>query len=694
MKTFQGYVLFAIVGLAVGYVLATAYLQWALSNDIGYAYLILNGPSFVLNFPELAGHVGFIIGIPAILGMVFAGMFVTESLTAFGVTDWQSTKQMEKNGFFEPIGGGFLLAKTGKPKSNMPFISSSHYPHCMVIAPTGRGKGVSFVIPNLLAFKGSTVTLDVKGENYDKTAPHRESIGDKVLRFAPTNFEIESVRWNPLDRIVKVDNPQQRMFELQKLANLFLQTESPSAESFLVGGRMAFVAAATLAIERGTATIGAVFDIINGGRAEMNDQFKSYALETKDAEATIMWESLAKNNEKTLTSYISVLNTSGLDAWQNGRVKEVTSESDFDFAEIRAVPHSIYLTVNTHDIMPNAGLIRLFFGDLIATLEHHEPGSDEPWPVMIILDEFHKLGKMPIVAESITTLRSYGARLAIITQTIPKLDEIYGENERRSLEGGAGIKVYMTPSEELTISNLSEACGMTTKRSVSKSRQGGIMRTTSVTEKTEEVPLLKEDDARRLDMSDIILIVDGDHPIKAKGIRYYEDSTLQPLFDAQKGKTVSGPVNFDLRKMQDELKQLKAAQKDHFTKAPEKKPTAKDGDGAQDESGDDGSGPEPAPAASEHQTGDAEPKDPSEVEALRVKLASVERALVEQKTANADTILALSNRVELLLQKPDAHDPLHDSEKGALSIDPVARDKTRKASSQPMVNHYSGNSKA
>jgi type IV secretion system protein VirD4 len=38
---------------------------------------------------------------------------------------------------------------------------------------------------------------------------------------------------------------------------------------------------------------------------------------------------------------------------------------------------------------------------------------------MIMLDEFDRLGKMPIIAESIKTLRSFGGNLAIVTQTIP-----------------------------------------------------------------------------------------------------------------------------------------------------------------------------------------------------------------------------------------------------------------------------------
>ena len=39
-----------------------------------------------------------------------------------------------------------------------------------MVAPTRAGKGVGFVIPNLLSFAGSVVVLDVKGENFDNHA--------------------------------------------------------------------------------------------------------------------------------------------------------------------------------------------------------------------------------------------------------------------------------------------------------------------------------------------------------------------------------------------------------------------------------------------------------------------------------------------------------------------------------------------
>jgi type IV secretion system protein VirD4 len=173
----------------------------------------------------------------------------------------------------------------------------------------------------------------------------------------------------------------------------------------------------------------------------------------------------------------------------------------------------------------------------IASLQAQEPGDDEPWPVMIMLDEFDRLGKMPIVAGSIKTLRSFGGNLAIVTQTIPALDEIYGENTRRSLQGGAGVKLYLTPSEQKTIEELSQAAGKTTKRVVTRSRAVGRnpFEGRSVSERIEDTPLLTEDQARRMDLDEVILVIDAQMPIRARRVKYFEDPALKVLHAGQSG---------------------------------------------------------------------------------------------------------------------------------------------------------------
>jgi type IV secretion system protein VirD4 len=71
--------------------------------------------------------------------------------------------------------------------------------HILTIAPTGSGKGISAVIPNLLDYPGSVLVLDLKGENYAVTAARRARFGP-VLVLDPFRITgADSAAVNPLD---------------------------------------------------------------------------------------------------------------------------------------------------------------------------------------------------------------------------------------------------------------------------------------------------------------------------------------------------------------------------------------------------------------------------------------------------------------------------------------------------------------
>ena len=349
--------------------------------------------------------------------------------------------------------------------------------------------------------------------------------GDKIFRFAPTDFEDRRThRYNPLLRISELKDQAQQQMELQLLASLFLQNENERVQGLLKGGIDLFVAAGLLAFQRKKPTLGEIYRIAASG-GNKQKEYMARGVEVQNEAAKLIFTRLASTNNDTLTSYVSLLMTSGLDQWQNPAIDAATQASDFDFRNIRKEPFSVYLIVQPLMVEPMAPLIRLFFSDLLASMQDKEPGPDEPWPVMIMLDEFNKLGKMPIVSKSIETLRSYRGHLAIVTQTIPALDEIYGENTRRALQGNAGVKLYLTPSDEKTVEELSKAVGKTTKKVVTRSRAIGKNpfegRSQSV--RTEEVSLLPEDEARRLPLEDIVMVIDAQMPIRAKRIEYFND---------------------------------------------------------------------------------------------------------------------------------------------------------------------------
>lgn len=538
-KIAGGILSLTLVGLAIGYVVATGYLtiRYGLSTQaFDVTLLAREYRALGVSAPRDFLWVNLILAGFGVAALMLSVTLLGDALTRFGTTHWQTRGEMRRNGFFAKPGGGFLLGKLGPPKSKRPFLVSKTFPHALIVAPTGRGKGVGFVIPNLLTYKGSAVVLDVKGENFRETSRFRAGMGDKVFRFAPTDWDRPTHRYNPLARIAAMTNPDRQQMELKLTAKLFLQTDNEKLSGLLAGGIDLFVAAGLLAFERGVPTIGEIYRITASGGDKQKEYLKR-AQEVKNTSAKLIFERMASTNNDTLTSYLSLLMTSGLDTWDNRAIDAATATSDFSFRDIRRRPHAIYLVVESEMIRPLAPLIRLFFSDLIASLQAQEPGDDEPWPVMIMLDEFDRLGKMLIVAESIKTLRSFGGNLAIVTQTIPALDEIYGENTRRSLQGGAGVKLYLTPSEQKTIEELSQAVGKTTKRVVTRSRAVGRnpFEGRSVSERTEDTPLLTEDQARRMDLDEVILVIDAQMPIRARRIKYFEDPALRVLHAGQAG---------------------------------------------------------------------------------------------------------------------------------------------------------------
>ena len=81
---------------------------------------------------------------------------------------------------------------------------------------------------------------------------------------------------------------------------------------------------------------------------------------------------------------------------------------------------------------------------------------------------------------------------------------------------------------------------MTRSRAVGKNPFEGR----SQSERTEEVSLLPEDEARRLPLDEIIVVVDAQMPVRAKRVVYFEDPFFKSIHGAQNGELPfpEGPV--------------------------------------------------------------------------------------------------------------------------------------------------------
>jgi type IV secretion system protein VirD4 len=147
------------------------------------------------------------------------------------------------------------------------------------------------------------------------------------------------------------------------------------------------------------------------------------------------------------------------------------------------------------------------------------------------------------VLQALKTIRSYGGRFFIVTQSIPGLESVYGETDRRALLAAAGVQIYMTPQDDRTAEVLSSALGRTTI--VAKTRsQGAVQRldeSGNVSRRSEERPLVSASETLRLDTSKVLILPEGQYPILADRITHYADRHFKRIDAARAGHPLPYP---------------------------------------------------------------------------------------------------------------------------------------------------------
>src|SRR3546814_1438397 len=90
--------------------------------------------------------------------------------------------------------------------------------------------------------------------------------------------------------------------------------------------------------------------------------------------------------------------TARLNLWLNPVVDAATSASDFDLREVRARHMSIYLGVSPDNIDRIAPVYSLFLQQLVDLNTRDLPDAASNVPVLILLDEFARLGTASVIA--------------------------------------------------------------------------------------------------------------------------------------------------------------------------------------------------------------------------------------------------------------------------------------------------------
>ncbi|MFA1625895.1 type IV secretion system ATPase VirD4 [Rhizobium mongolense] len=452
-----------------------------------------------------------------------------------GTARWAHVGEMRRAGYFQRYNciSGPVFGKIGGPCWSDYYLTNGQQPHSLIVAPTRAGKGVGVVIPTLLTFKGSVIALDVKGELFELTSRARKTGGDSVFKFAPLDPGRRTSCYNPLLDITALSSERQ-FTEARRLAANLITAKGQGAEGFINGARDLFVAGILACIERGTPTIGAVYDLF-AQPGEKYKLFERLAEETQNKEAQRVFNDMAGNDTKILTSYTSVLGDGGLNLWADPLVKAATSRSDFSIYDLRRRRTCLYLCVSPNDLEVIAPLMRLLFQQIVSILQRSLPDKDEKHEVLFLLDEFKHLGKLETIETAITTIAGYRGRFMFIIQSLSALSGTYDEAGKQNFLSNTGMQVFMATADDETPLYISKAIGEYTFVARSTSYSQGGMFDRNIQNSDQGAPLLRPEQVRLLDDNSQIVLIKGHPPLKLRKVRYYSDRALKRIFESQTG---------------------------------------------------------------------------------------------------------------------------------------------------------------
>jgi type IV secretion system protein VirD4 len=406
------------------------------------------------------------------------------------------------------------------------YFVADGFQHALLFAPTGSGKGVGFVVPNLLFWQHSVVVHDIKLENHEITSGWRAKQGQKVFVWEPANPEGKTHCYNPIDWVS--EKPGQMVDDVQKISNLIMPEKefwTNEARSLFVGIVLYLIAAPAKARTFGEVVRTMRSDDVAYNLAVVLDTLGEYIHPI----AYMNIVAFLQKAEKERSGVTSTMNSS-LELWANPLIDSATSQSDFSVMDFKKEKTTVYVGVTPDNINRLQKLMQVFYQQATEFLSRSIPSSEEePYGVMFMMDEFPTLGKMDQFKTGIAYFRGYRVRLFLIVQDTQQLKGIYEDAGMNSFLSNSTYRITFAANNVETAELISKMCGNKTVESASHSKPKFLdlnpqSRSMNVS-KTQRALLLPQE-VVQLPRDEQIVLIESQPPIKSKKIKFFEDKTF------------------------------------------------------------------------------------------------------------------------------------------------------------------------
>ncbi|MBL8550518.1 MAG: type IV secretory system conjugative DNA transfer family protein [Hyphomonadaceae bacterium] len=452
----------------------------------------------------------------------------------FGKNAWAGFKDVEAAGLF---------AKTGTVlgKLDGEILTFNGPEHQLLIGASRSGKGRGHVVPTLLAWPHSALVLDVKGELADGDARHafpgcagfRETLGP-ILRFAPTRAD--SIAFNPLFEVRLGDN---EVRDVQNIVEIIVDPAGDrashdfwdrSAKAVLVGVILHVLyeeplQRKTLAVVR--EKLRDLERTAEEMRATLHRRNPATGVPEVHPEVLHAAESFLASEER-MQAAIKATAESFFGLFADPLVAEKTATSDFRIGDLMCGerPVSLFLQPPPSDAARLMPLMRLVLNQiargLMESQTHDAQGRAKRHPLILALDEFPQLGRMPFFETAMGAMAGYGLKAYLVCQSLNHIIRAYGR-DNVILDNCHVVTAFAAADMEtakMIAAMAGEVWELREQETLHRPRPILIPGKGSTTLREERRPLLLPGDVRTLGREEQLVFVSGVKPIRAQKLKF------------------------------------------------------------------------------------------------------------------------------------------------------------------------------
>ena len=349
----------------------------------------------------------------------------------------------------------------GIEKRNLVFSPTNAEGHISVFGGSGVGKTSAILIPTLLKWKGTSLTIDISGD-----ISKNVNMENKLV-YQPGNG---SILYNVFYQIDLVDEKSKKNELLEQLAFLMMPDNddfSDASQFYNTEGRKILTASFI-------AFYFAGYDFIDTCKMVFQSSWKdlfSKIDETKNRDAIQYINSFEGASEQNTSgckqacdAVIKLFATN--ETIQKSISRPVDGSESFDPGKLET--KNVFVVIDDSKLKLYAPLLHLITAQCLEFFS--ERSNESKTNILFCLDEFVSLGKLEIT-DALRKLRKKHVRIMILTQSMADIDLLYGKSERMAMMNNFSFKVILEASDTETQDYFAKLIGYkpTKKKSVSTS---------------------------------------------------------------------------------------------------------------------------------------------------------------------------------------------------------------------------------